>query len=185
MAISPKVLGDGERVVVSVRTHWKALLGPAVIAVLIVIAAILASSMLPGGEVGRWLRLVVIAVAVVAFASLSLWPALNWLTASYTVTDRRLITRQGVLTRTGRDIPLKRINDVSYEHGLLDRMLGCGTLVVESAGERGQVVLPDVPHVEEVQLRINELLFGWTAAPGPIGTGPDDVTGTADDLRPR
>ncbi len=153
------MLGDGERVVVSVRTHWKALLGPALIAVLIVIAAILASSMLPGGEVGRWLRLVVIALAVVAFASLSLWPALNWLTASYTVTDRRLITRQGVLTRTGRDIPLKRINDVSYEHGLLDRMLGCGTLNISTAAEDGVVVLTDVPDAEHVHTEISELLY--------------------------
>jgi uncharacterized membrane protein YdbT with pleckstrin-like domain len=177
MAIPARLLGDGERVVVSMRAHWKALLGPAVIAVLILIAAIMASSMLPGGEVGRWLRLVVIAIAVVAFVTLSVWPALNWLTASYTVTDRRLITRQGVFTRTGRDIPLKRINDVSYEHGLIDRMLGCGTLVIKSAGERSEIVLPDVPHVEQVQLRINELLFGWTSSPGADdGTGSDGST---------
>jgi uncharacterized membrane protein YdbT with pleckstrin-like domain len=174
VAFPEKLLGDGERVVLSVRTHWKALLGPGVIAVLIVAAAVLASSMLPGGEVGRWGRLLVIAIAVVAFVSLSIWPVLNWLTASYTVTNRRLITRQGVLTRTGRDIPLVRINDVSYEHGIIDRLLGCGTLVVESAGERGQVVLPDVPDVEQVQLRMAELLFGWSTTE----PGPDDGTGS-------
>jgi len=173
MAIPAKVLGDGERVVISVRTHWKALLGPVVIAVLIVVAAVLAASLLPGGDVGRWLRLTVIGLAVLAILTLSVWPALNWLTASYTVTNRRLITRQGVFTRTGRDVPLARINDVSYEHGLVDRLLGCGTLVVESAGERGQVLLPDVPHVEQVQLRMSELLFGWTSDEPP----PDGGTG--------
>ena len=36
-------------------------------------------------------------------------------------------------------------------------MLGCGTLVVESAGERGQLVLRDVPHVEEVQRDVYRL----------------------------
>jgi uncharacterized membrane protein YdbT with pleckstrin-like domain len=166
MAISAKLLGDGERVVLSVRTHWKALLGPSLIAVLVVMAAVWAISLLPGGELSGWLRLAVVVIAIVAILALSVWPALNWLTASYTVTNRRLITRQGVLTRTGRDIPLARINDVSYEHGLIDRMLGCGTLVVESAGERGQVVLPDVPNVEQVQLRMNELLFGWADGGG-------------------
>ncbi|MDX6239121.1 MAG: hypothetical protein QOG10_3936, partial [Kribbellaceae bacterium] len=97
-------------------------------------------------------------------------PFLNWLFSTYTVTNRRLITRHGILTRTGRDIPLMRINDVSYEHGLLDRMLGCGTLQIESAGERGQVILPDVPHVEHVHLRMSDLLFG-----GPDGKPGDGI----------
>jgi membrane protein YdbS with pleckstrin-like domain len=177
MAIPAKLLGEGERVVISVRTHWKTLLGPLVIAVLIVIAATLAVSMLPAGDIGRWLRLVVIGIAVVAALALTVWPVLNWLTASYTVTNRRLITRQGVFTRTGRDIPLVRINDVSYEHGPIDRLLGCGTLVVESAGERGQVVLPDVPHVEQVQLRMTELLFGWSADASRRSPSPGDESG--------
>jgi hypothetical protein len=63
-----------------------------------------------------------------------------------------------------------RINDVSYEHGLIDRVLGCGTLHIESAGERGQVVLPDVPHVEHVHLQMSDLLFG-----GPEGKPGDGI----------
>ena len=33
-------------------------------------------------------------------------------------------------------------------------MLGCGTLTIESAGEHGQVVLPEVPSVEAVQRQV-------------------------------
>ncbi len=87
-------------------------------------------------------------------------PFLRWLTASYTVTNRRLINRSGILTRTGRDIPLHRINDVKYERDLLDRLLGCGTLVISDASEEGRSVLPDVPRVERLQLVITDLLFG-------------------------
>ncbi|MGH3316606.1 MAG: PH domain-containing protein, partial [Nocardioidaceae bacterium] len=58
----------------------------------------------------------------------------------------------------GHDIPLYRINDVFYEHGLIDRVLGCGTLIVAAASERGEVVLPDVPSVEQLHLSISELL---------------------------
>jgi uncharacterized membrane protein YdbT with pleckstrin-like domain len=87
------------------------------------------------------------------------WPFLNWLGASYTVTNYRVITREGVFTRLGHDIPLRRINDVSYEHGLMDRVLGCGTLVIAAASERGEVVLPDVPAVEQLHLRLTELLM--------------------------
>jgi len=86
------------------------------------------------------------------------WPFLKWITTSYIVTDRRLITRVGVIARSGRDMPLSRVNDVTFAHeGLLERILGCGTLVVESAGERGQLVLRDVPHVEDVQRDVYRL----------------------------
>ncbi len=85
---------------------------------------------------------------------------LLWVSASYTVTNRRLINRSGVFVRKGRDIPLHRINDVSYERGVLDRLLGCGTLVISDASEEGRSVLLDVPHVEQLQLVITDLVFG-------------------------
>ena len=47
---------------------------------------------------------------------------------------------------------------MTFEHtGILERILGCGTLTVESAGERGQLVLRDVPRVEEVQRDVYRL----------------------------
>jgi uncharacterized membrane protein YdbT with pleckstrin-like domain len=63
-----------------------------------------------------------------------------------------------VLSRSGRDVPLGRVNDVSFEHTLLERLLRSGTLTVESAGERGLIVLRDVPHVESVQAELYELI---------------------------
>jgi uncharacterized membrane protein YdbT with pleckstrin-like domain len=74
------------------------------------------------------------------------------------VTNRRLITRRGIITRHGHDLPLRRINDVAYERQLVDRLLGCGTLVISAASEQGQIRLPDVPNVEQMHLRITELL---------------------------
>jgi uncharacterized membrane protein YdbT with pleckstrin-like domain len=66
--------------------------------------------------------------------------------------------RAGIVTRRGRDIPLARINDVSFEKGLLDRLFGSGRLVVESAGEHGQILLADIPRVEEVQTTLFRLV---------------------------
>ncbi|HEX6246424.1 MAG TPA: PH domain-containing protein, partial [Nocardioidaceae bacterium] len=71
--------------------------------------------------------------------------------------DQRLITRRGALRRRGHDIPLGRISDVSHARGLLDRVLGCGTLVVSVEGER-RVELDDIPQVEQVHLRMQDLL---------------------------
>ena len=156
MGISQKLLSDGEHVVLSVRTHPKALIGPVALLILVVAAVITAAMFAPDNSM-------VVVVALVAAATVvAVWvviPFLRWMTSTYTVTNRRLSTRHGILTRTGRDIPLFRINDVAYEKGLIDRLLGCGTLVISDATEKAGVVLPDVPNVERVHLQISDLLF--------------------------
>jgi membrane protein YdbS with pleckstrin-like domain len=62
------------------------------------------------------------------------------------------------VARQGRDIPLSRISDVSFEKGPLDRLLGSGRLVVESAGEHGQILLNDIPNVEFAQATLFRLV---------------------------
>ena len=156
MGISKKLLSDGEYVVLSVRGHGKALIWP-VLVFLVVVAGIITALMLKPNDTIVASGLAV--VAIPALIVLSLVPFLRWMTSTYTVTNRRLITRQGILSRSGRDIPLFRINDVAYEKGLLDRILGCGTLIISDATEKAGVVLPDIPHVEQVQLQISDLLF--------------------------
>ena len=111
-------------------------------------------------------------VLVALLGVLTLVPFLRWVTTHYVLTDRRLITRRGVVARSGRDMPLARVNDISFSHNVFERILGCGTLVVESAGERGQLVLSDVPHVESVQRRIYELADAATGR--AHGDDPDD-----------
>ncbi len=162
MAISRKLLGDDEHVVVSTRTHVKALLLPAVWLILVAALAGYASSF-PTGNARPLLVTVIWLIALAAVLWLVVRPFLGWLTTTYTLTDRRLITRTGILSRRGHDIPIPRISDVAYEHGLIDRVLGCGTLVVSDASERGQVRLPDIPQVERVHLHLAELLFGHTS----------------------
>ena len=66
-------------------------------------------------------------------------PFLLWLTAVHAVTDRRIITRWGIITRRGHDIPLKRVSDVSIEINLIDRPFGCGTLIITDASTNGAV----------------------------------------------
>ena len=155
MAINKKLLNEGESIVFSTRTHVKALVVPAL--VLIVVAGVAGYAL---GQVdNKILRYVIAVVALGIVLVYSVWPFLRWMTATYTVTNRRLTTHQGVISRTGHDIPLSRISDVSYEKGLLDRLLGCGTLIVSDASERGRVELPDVPKVEQRQLQLSDLLF--------------------------
>jgi uncharacterized membrane protein YdbT with pleckstrin-like domain len=140
-----------EQPVLLLRPHWKTLIRPVLVAVIVVAAALLAEVAIPSGKAAAAERLV---VAVVAVLALMLWlavPVLRWRTTTYELTTRRLRVREGIVTRHGRDIPLVRINDVSFEKGLLDRLLGAGRLVVESAGQDGKILLDDIPHVEQVQ----------------------------------
>ena len=164
----------------SSRTHVKALLLPAVWLILVAALAGYASTF-PSGDVRPTLLLAIWGLALVALIWLVVWPFLNWLTTTYTLTDRRLITRTGVLSRRGHDIPVPRINDVAYEHGIIDRLLGCGTLVISDASERGQVRLPDIPHVEQVHLQISNLLFGHTDGSGVRQYEPDQQERRLDD----
>jgi uncharacterized membrane protein YdbT with pleckstrin-like domain len=154
VAISQKLLNPGESVVISTRTHPKVLLLPILTLVVLLAIGVVFMNYVDNNPS----RLVVWGLVALGFLWFVVRPFLVWLTASYTITSRRLITRQGVITRTGHDIPLTRISDVAYELHLIDRMLGCGTLVISDASTHGQVLLPDIPRVEETQRRLNELL---------------------------
>jgi uncharacterized membrane protein YdbT with pleckstrin-like domain len=156
VVISQKLLNPGEEIVVSTRTHPKALLLPLATLVLLLAVGVLGQVYVDNGTVVLviWVVLGLLALWRV------LWPVLDWLVASYTITTRRLITRHGIITRRGHDIPLGRISDVAYERDLIDRMLGCGTLVISDASTNGQVLIYDIPNVEDTQRKLNQLLHG-------------------------
>lgn len=153
MGFPQRLLADDERLVLVLRRHIKVLFWPIVV-LLICVAAFVAALVLNGWGIPAW---IVGGVAAVIAVRGFLWPFLVWWNQTYAITTRRLILRNGVLNRSGHDMPLTRLNDVSFEHTLVERMLGCGTLVVESAGERGQLKLDDIPKVEVVQRTLYRL----------------------------
>jgi len=151
-------LTEGEHLVLQLHPHWKTLLRPFLILILVVAAALVLLIMLPSGSSSGIARL---AIGVIAVLAIMIWftvPLLRWRTTSYELTTRRLRLRSGILSRSGRDFPLIRISDVSFSHRLIDRLLGCGRLVVESAGEHGQLVLNEIPRVEQVQATLFQLV---------------------------
>lgn len=156
MAFPDSILTSDEQVVQHLHPHWKSLIVP-VFWMIVSIAAVVAAWVL----LASWnpvILMVISGLGVVAFVALAFWPWLRWRTTHYVFTNERVIVREGIVSRNGRDIPLARVNDVSFSHGIIDRMLGCGTLTIESAGERGQVVLGSIPHVEKLQSVLYELV---------------------------
>ena len=151
-------LTEGENFVLQLHPHWKTLLRPILILIVVVAAALTGLILLSSrGNMGI-ARLAIGVVAVVAIVIWFVVPLLRWRTTTYELTTRRLRLRSGILSRSGRDFPLIRISDVSFSHGLIDRLLGCGRLVVESAGEHGQLVLNEIPRVEHVQATLFQLV---------------------------
>ena len=154
MAFPTKLLNAGEHVVVSTRTHVKALILPGLV-VLVALAAAIFLTRLIDGSVGSLVVWILFLGVVVWFV---VGPFLRWLTTTYTFTNRRFIKRSGFIAKEGRTIPLNRISGVDFEIGVIDRIFGCGTLVVSDASTDGQVELHDIPQVEKVQLQVSDEL---------------------------
>ncbi|MDF2967386.1 MAG: rane-flanked domain protein [Nocardioidaceae bacterium] len=158
MGLSADQLSQDERIVLEMHEHWKHLLGAMLISAAALVGLIIV--LVAGPEDGSlgWLDTLGWVAFVGVVVVFGLWPALGWWTRTYTLTNERLVTRKGILRRSGRDIPLLRINDVAFEQGILDRLVGAGTLRVSAASEEGTAVLKDIPHVQQVSLRMNELV---------------------------
>lgn len=158
MSLSPKLLLDHEHVVEETRTHVKALFVPFVLGL-----AIMAIAGFSYGAVGSagdaWVRIAILIVAVVLFCITTVIPFLRWYLWTYTLTNLRIVEQRGILTRNGRIIPLMRVNDVSYEKHLKDRLLGCGTLVVHDASEQSGLRLHDIPRIEDFHRQVSSLVF--------------------------
>lgn len=129
----------------------------------------------PDGDLQFQIRLGLAAVAVVLALFVSLVPFLRWFTTRYILTSHRLVIRIGIFSRHGRDLPLSRVNDAQFSHNLIERILGTGTLIVESGGENGQLVLKNVPQVERVQREMYELI-NEPRRPAADTPAPDPTT---------
>lgn len=153
-----KHLAPGETVVRTMRTHWKAMVFP-VMWFILVLGGVIAGLIYLPEDWKPWGIWVLVALGVVLAIALFLLPLLRWLSTTYTMTTKRLITRTGILNRKGEDLPLGSITNVIYDRDLLDRILGCGTLVLTSSATN-PVELYDIPQVERVQVEMTQLLNG-------------------------
>jgi len=158
VAFPEDVLSADEHVVLHLHPHWKMLVRPVLVAILAVAAVAAGFVFLPSGGAGTVGFYTITAIGLVLVAVFALWPYLVWRTTHYVFTNERVLVQHGVLSRDRRDIPLARVNDHAMNQRFAERLLGCGTLAIESAGERGLVVLADIPDVERVQTTLYELV---------------------------
>ncbi|MFT4188113.1 MAG: PH domain-containing protein [Aeromicrobium sp.] len=158
MALSKKMLMTGEQNLQTTRTHVKALIVPFLVLLVLSFGAAFLYAQV-GDDADGWVGWAIVAAALVLFAWFVFRPFLVWYLWTYTLTNRRIVEKKGVLTRTGRVIPLSRINDVSYEKNLNDRILGSGTLIIHNASDEEGLLLDDIPKVEQFHRAISDLVF--------------------------
>lgn len=168
MAFKTDELTQGEYVIASLRTHIKAIWKALLTLVLTIVIFIVGSIFLH--DRGSWVvpALGILAIVVILFFVLR--PVLVWHSTHFVITNKRIITRKGIIRTEGRDIPLFRVNDVSSEQGVVDRMLGSGTLVVSDASQQAGLRFNDIPGVKRIQVDLTELLLGMHDGSDDDGT---------------
>lgn len=134
--------GD-ERIVLDLHPHWIMLLKGVAVLVVTVGVGIWLLTLDLDGTLGRVVTSVA-AVAIVASLLYLLQRWVAWISTNFVVTTDRCIYREGIVSKRGIEIPLERINTVFFDQGVVDRVIGAGTLTIESAGENGVQTFSDV-----------------------------------------
>ena len=145
-----KNLNDNETVALDMHPHWWYFWEPALTLIGILIVAIIILVQTDSGGVGSFLRWVTV-IAIVAGAVWLVRRYMKWISTNFVITSNRIIFRQGILSKSGVEIPLDRVMNVNFHQGILERMLGAGDLLIESGGEDGQSRFTDIRHPDRVQ----------------------------------
>ena len=153
MAFPRRLLIEGEELVMDIRPHWIVLTGPVIVALASLIGWTLLARSVHGSahNVVFWMSAV---VALSLILSYSVRRAVAWATSHFVVTSDRVLHRQGLVAKHSMEIPLEHINDVRFSQNVLERVIGAGTLIIQSASEHGREEFQDVRHPEEVQKTI-------------------------------
>ena len=183
MAFPRRLLIEDEELILDLRPHWIALVGPIAVTVLVVIGWIVALIYAPEDGTGRS---AVIWGALGIGALVLLWYPLRaivaWATSNFAVTSDRIIHREGFIAKHTMEIPLEVINDIRFHQSVFERMVGAGDLIIQSASEFGRNVFANIRDPEGVQRTIyqegernKERMYqgrGATAAPASSPQAP-------------
>lgn len=155
MPFPRRLLIEGEDLILDLRPHWIALVGPTIVTVLVIAGYLLAVAYAPDQGTGRSVVIwggLVLAVIILIWYPVSRFIA--WATSNFVLTSDRVIHREGFIAKRSMEIPLEKINDVRFHQGVFERLIGAGDLILESAGEFGRNVFSDIRNPEHVQKTI-------------------------------
>lgn len=153
MPFNKNLLTSDEHVILDLRPHWKALVVPSLYTLLLGAATGALYVKVVKNPTQRWILIGVAAIAWIVLAGVKI---ARWKFTEFVLTNERLIHRTGVVAKVSKEIPLERVNDITVTQSVLDRMLGAGSITLESAGEHGQTTFKEIKHPIMVQKQIYE-----------------------------
>jgi uncharacterized membrane protein YdbT with pleckstrin-like domain len=156
-----RLLNENEVVILDLRPHWSVLVGSALLLAISLGLAIAVSIAVSG--VAHDPLLIASLLLVLFVLARFVRRYARWATTNMVLTSERLILRAGVFAKSGREIPLERVNDLTYRQSFFERVIGAGDLLVESGGERGQQVLRMVPN----PMRVQQAIYKQMSEAGP------------------
>ncbi|MGI9000967.1 MAG: PH domain-containing protein [Pseudonocardia sp.] len=146
-----------ERRVIRVRQHWAFMWKHVTQTTLFLLAVVLVEGYGPDSVLIDNVAFYLALVAVLRFTVLTIL----WWIERIVITDRRLMLAEGLIVHKVGMMPLGKVTDLTFQRSLGGRMLGYGTLVVESAGQIQALNRIDyMPRPEEVYEALSELVFG-------------------------
>ena len=144
-----RLLTDDEEVLREFHPHWRILVSS--------VLAVMGGAAIAGvGGVflTGWTSTIVIVLGVVAGLAYAIPKVISWRFKIYVLTNERIIVRDGIIRRGGTEIPLENINNILFSQGVLERLLGYGDVLIESAGTSGQSRFTDIPDPEAFQSEV-------------------------------
>ena len=179
MPFPKKNLNANETIALDMHPHWWYFSEPAWSLLASIVFGIIVLAKTDAGTTGRRVFGTLALILLIVTAIWLVIRYMKWLTTNFVITSNRLIFRQGVVGKSGIEIPLERVNNVNFHQTVFERVLGAGDLLIESGGEDGQQRFTDIRHPAQVQNLIHAQMeghfqrrAGYVNAPAPVG----DVT---------
>jgi uncharacterized membrane protein YdbT with pleckstrin-like domain len=163
MGYTQKYFNEGEIMVLDLHPHWWTFVKPT-FKLIGALALVVVSNRIATDTSSSFLTTLEtvavnasLALVGVTFIML-LIHTLQWSRVHFVVTNQRVIYRSGVIARNGIEIPVRKVNNVSFNQSFIERIVGAGDLLIESGGEDGQSLFSDIRDPEQVQNIIQRTL---------------------------
>ncbi len=146
-----KLINEGESVVLDLKPHWwffwKHILFGGGLIVVFGLWFVFGSA---SSDVANYL----LAIAILVYVGFVIVKYLTWTYTHFVLTDRRVISRTGIISKRGTEVPLDRVNNIDFSQKFWERLIGAGDLSIESAGKDGQSHFQNVRHPDMVQQEV-------------------------------
>ena len=185
-----RLLDPGEQLIVVTRRQPRMLVLPAVVFIVLCGGAGLAAGWLFRGRLEQllpwvpvstrtWLPLVPVALAAWVALAYCARRLIAYRSLVYVLTSRRVLRTERGLRPGGREMPLSMIRDVHVRQGVLQGMLGSGTITLAS-GHAAKLTLTDVPEVRRFRQFVLEAIEELPAHGAPPGLAWDGRAASGD-----